>query len=326
MKKINHGLYIALVLVLFTGYAYALMSSTSYQIPTAEFSAGGAALSSDNYLMDATLGQSTALMGNDLPPSSENYTLYPGFWYTVEATGTDSDGDGVPDCPAQPISEQQGTCSASSDKPGVPCSSDADCADGCSSKGQCLQIEAGSSDVCDNCPYDPIKIEPGICGCGVADDIDSDGDGVPDCVDNCPTVANPDQADSDGKGKGNVCEYVFDGFFEPINNGEVVNVAKAEQAIPVKWRLTDYGNGTPISDPASFVGLYSYSVSCVDFTGEPVDVIEEYASGAIGLQYIGDGNWQFNWKTPKTYVGQCRQMYIKFSVGTTSPLAKFKFK
>ena len=158
------------------------------------------------------------------------------------------------------------------------------------------------------------------------DATDSDGDGVPDCVDNCPTVANPDQADSDGNGKGNVCEYVFDGFFEPINKNEVVNVAKAGQAIPVKWRLTDYGNGTPISDPASFVGLYSYSVSCVDFTGNPTDVVEEYASGASGLQYKGDGYWQFNWKTPKTYVGQCRQMYIKFAAGITSPPAKFKFK
>jgi hypothetical protein len=37
----------------------------------------------------------------------------------------------------------------------------------------------------DNCPDDPDKTEPGICGCGVAD-TDSDGDGTPDCDDQCP--------------------------------------------------------------------------------------------------------------------------------------------
>jgi hypothetical protein len=35
---------------------------------------------------------------------------------------------------------------------------------------------------------------------------DTDGDGVPDSSDNCPNVANVDQADSDGDGIGDVCE------------------------------------------------------------------------------------------------------------------------
>ena len=35
---------------------------------------------------------------------------------------------------------------------------------------------------------------------------DSDGDGVADSVDNCPTIANADQADSDGDGVGDVCD------------------------------------------------------------------------------------------------------------------------
>jgi hypothetical protein len=34
---------------------------------------------------------------------------------------------------------------------------------------------------------------------------DTDGDGVIDGQDNCPTVANPDQADSNGDGRGNAC-------------------------------------------------------------------------------------------------------------------------
>ena len=42
---------------------------------------------------------------------------------------------------------------------------------------------------CDQCPSDPNKTDPGICGCGVAD-TDNDNDGTPDCNDNCPNDIN----------------------------------------------------------------------------------------------------------------------------------------
>ncbi|MCK6448551.1 MAG: hypothetical protein L6Q99_19340, partial [Planctomycetes bacterium] len=43
----------------------------------------------------------------------------------------------------------------------------------------------GTPDCNDGCPSDPAKLDPGVCGCGVAD-TDSDGDGTADCLDLCP--------------------------------------------------------------------------------------------------------------------------------------------
>jgi len=56
----------------------------------------------------------------------------------------------------------------------------------------------GSDGLCgDACPDDPTKTDPGACGCGIPDD-DTDGDTVPDCIDECP--GEDDLPDSDGDG------------------------------------------------------------------------------------------------------------------------------
>jgi len=38
----------------------------------------------------------------------------------------------------------------------------------------------GTPDIYDDCPIDPNKVLKGVCGCGI-EDIDHDGDGIPDC-------------------------------------------------------------------------------------------------------------------------------------------------
>jgi hypothetical protein len=44
-----------------------------------------------------------------------------------------------------------------------------------------------------------------VCYSGAAES-DSDGDGITDTIDNCPSVPNPDQLDADGDGIGDVCD------------------------------------------------------------------------------------------------------------------------
>jgi hypothetical protein len=133
-------------------------------------------------------------------------------------------------------------------------------------------------------------------------------------------------ADEAGNAKTELCGYtvgyVFQGFFQPIDNLPTVNNAKAGQTIPIKWRLSDFF-GIAVSDPASFVSVTSGSTSCE--ASDPQDAIETYTANS-GLQYLGNGNWQLNWKTPKSYAGQCRVMRLNLADGTTDRLAEFKFK
>ena len=63
----------------------------------------------------------------------------------------------------------------------------------------------GVPDSADDCPDDPNKTAPGVCGCGTLD-TDTDEDGIPDCNDNCPDTYNPDQNDYDGDDVGDLCD------------------------------------------------------------------------------------------------------------------------
>jgi PKD repeat protein len=100
---------------------------------------------------------------------------------TTSTASSDVDQDGIPDttdnCPNKPNGPNLGTCSATSDKPGGNCTSDADCANGCSSNGQCQKNQE-----------------------------DADNDGRGDVCDNCPANCNSQQLDADVDGKGDVCD------------------------------------------------------------------------------------------------------------------------
>jgi subtilisin family serine protease len=98
-----------------------------------------------------------------------------------KAVQIDSDTDSVLDyqdnCPNKSNGPNLGTCSSTSDNPGITCTSDADCVIGCSSNGQCQKNQE-----------------------------DRDIDGVGDVCDNCPANCNTQQLDADSDGIGDVCD------------------------------------------------------------------------------------------------------------------------
>ena len=108
----------------------------------------------------------------------------------------------------------------------------------------------------------------------------------------------------------------------PINAPPVINDAKAGQTVPVQFRLTD-ANGVPIADARAFGSITSVGTTCS--IGDPVNTIETYSTNT-GLQYHGNGDWQFNWQTPKSYAGQCRTMQISLSNGQIGPPTLFQFR
>ncbi|MBS2099842.1 BNR-4 repeat-containing protein [Carboxylicivirga linearis] len=66
----------------------------------------------------------------------------------------------------------------------------------------------GIADFDDNCPMVANPDQADMDGDGIGDvcDDDRDGDGIPNDIDNCPDVPNPDQEDLDEDGIGDVCD------------------------------------------------------------------------------------------------------------------------
>lgn len=100
---------------------------------------------------------------------------------------------------------------------------------------------------------------------------DDDGDGVPNAVDNCPTVANPDQADADGDGVGDACD-------------NCINLANPDQSDLDGDGFGDVCDSCVPSGDVNFTNVY-FQVTTVD---DQVDIRD-----VIAADFDGDGVGDF---------------------------------
>jgi len=115
--------------------------------------------------------------------------------------------------------------------------------------------------------------------------------------------------------------YNFNGFFQPVDNLPIVNMAVGGSAIPVKFSpsgnkgLNIVAAGYPVSQ----------QIACS--SGAPLDVIEQtVAAGASSLNYDPTlDQYIYVWKTNKAWKSTCRQLIVKLNDGSTYA-ANFQFK
>ncbi len=89
MRKRIQLLGISVVILIFCSLPSMLYGSGSasenYLSPTSVFCGGGGAMMSAGFGNNGTMGQASPLMETTVPPTSPDYSLYPGFWYTLDA-------------------------------------------------------------------------------------------------------------------------------------------------------------------------------------------------------------------------------------------------
>ncbi|MDQ3929441.1 MAG: PxKF domain-containing protein, partial [Chloroflexota bacterium] len=115
--------------------------------------------------------------------------------------------------------------------------------------------------------------------------------------------------------------FYFQGFFQPIDNGDVWNTIKGGQTVPVKWKLFLYQGGPEITTTDSVApGWPKYVASAC--TTSPQDAVETTGTGSTTLRYDTTGKqFIYNWQTPAG--SGCYRLDVKFTDGRTYS-AQFK--
>jgi subtilisin-like proprotein convertase family protein len=119
--------------------------------------------------------------------------------------------------------------------------------------------------------------------------------------------------------------YTVSSFSQPVENLPDQNAANAGSTIPLKFTVTDASGSRVTNLTTSDVSVTSTLGGDGCGTTGDTDAIETYVGGS-GLQNLGNGVYQYNWKTVKAYKGQCRTTTLSIVGATGSESAGFIFR
>jgi hypothetical protein len=117
----------------------------------------------------------------------------------------------------------------------------------------------------------------GFTGNPITQEVDSDGDGIADNIDNCPTVYNPDQVDSDGDLDGCVSYWKFD-----MGSGNVIKDFIGENSGIINGATWISGK---VKNALNFDGVDDY----VEIPYNPILDISEAITIMVWVKWTGFG-------------------------------------
>jgi Tol biopolymer transport system component len=199
-------------------------------------------------------GQTARRLVSPLFSTGTGDLVFVGAGRCVEDLGIACTGDAAAPCPAGSscaVGPSGGTCSRSHGS----CRTDGDCPKGAPCVGNAL----------------------------VAAAADSDGDGIADPFDNCPTVANVDQADSDGDGIGDACEVALAAATPTAMPSTTATATPATASTPTAMHAARDGNGCAIGSGRSEPAVLFPLVALVMVAARRRRLRREQPAGSISM-------------------------------------------
>jgi hypothetical protein len=123
-----------------------------------------------------------------------------------------------------------------------------------------------------------------------------------------------------------IVAWTIKGFYQPVDNPPIVNVAKAGSTIPLKFEVFKTVSGEEIEDTNKIVQpLKAQRISCTTLNDSQTDEIELTATGGTSLRYDPTaGQFIYNWKTP-TQKDTCWKVTV-YTIDGSSISALFRLK
>lgn len=210
----------------------------------------------------------------------------PGVAVDENGCPLDRDGDGVPDykddCPDQPGDPKFNGC-PDTDGDGIP-DKDDDCptvAGLAKFKGCPDTDEDGVPDPKDKCPNTPKGCPVDANGCP----LDSDGDGVIDCQDKCPSVAGP----ASNNGCPEWTDLVVPTIYFDLNKSTLKPEGKAELDKLVQTLVASKEFNIVIGGHACDLGTDKYNMKLSEKRAQ--EVVKYLLSKGVNNAYVGSNNY-----------------------------------